>query len=302
MKKIHRSLFRILTIFLLTVFIYGMSISFNEENPVGRDGFKSLSMQCDNIPGLGDPKVTEITRNVLAVTGLYHSAERGFYVNAGIIFTSNSVVFIDSGMSIVSGEYIWEIVQKRMKGDEDLYLILTHHHSDHVFGMHVMRERGAKVIAHNTVRYWFRKFTGERYKNFLAERQGWSPEKADEIFGKVILSEPDKLIEQDAVLNIDGEEIHVLVTPGHVPSELSVYHPKSKTLFAGDTMYEGSRLTTRFGGPVEWKLWISQLERLNGLDIETIVPGHGRLCSKEEIARNIAFLREEIEKMKRKDK
>ncbi len=199
-------------------------------------------------------------------------------------------------MSIASGEFLWNIAQRRMKGDENLYLILTHNHSDHVFGMRVMKERGAKVIAHRMVRFWFKRLNGERYKEILRKRQGWSPEKADEIFGEVILSEPDEVVDRDAVFKIDGDEIHVLVTPGHVPSELSVYHPKSKTLFAGDTIYEGSPLTTRFGGPNQWRQWISQLDRLKKLEINTVIPGHGKLCAKEEIDRNINYLRGEIEK------
>lgn len=286
---------------VLIIFVYTMSLPLRGKIEARTNITLISPNQFEEVPGLGDPKVTEIAKNVLAVTGLYHSAEGRFYVNAGIIFTDKSIIFTDTGMSIASGEFLWKIARKKMKGDENLNLILTHHHSDHVFGMHVLKEKGAKVIAHETVRYWFKRFTGERYKKFLAERQGWSPEKADEIFGKVVLTAPDKVVDQDTVLNIDGEEIHVLVTPGHVPSELSVYHPRSKTLFAGDTIYEGSRLTTRFGGPAEWKLWISQLERLKKLDIKIIVPGHGKLCSKEEIDRNIAFLREEVEKMKKKD-
>jgi glyoxylase-like metal-dependent hydrolase (beta-lactamase superfamily II) len=258
--------------------------------------YPCLSIVNDQASGLGSPEVTEIAKDVLAVTGLYHSAESGFTVNAGIIFADQSVVFIDAGMSIASGEFLWEIAQKRMKGDEDIYLILTHHHSDHVFGMHAIKKRGAKVIAHKITGMWFRRLPGDQYKRFLAERDGWSPEKADRVYGKVELSEPDEAIDKDTVLKIDGEKIHVLVTPGHVPSELAVYHPKSKTLFAGDTIYEGSKLTTRFGGLVEWKLWISQLERLKKLDISTIVPGHGKLCSEEEIDRNIGYLRSEIEK------
>jgi glyoxylase-like metal-dependent hydrolase (beta-lactamase superfamily II) len=258
--------------------------------------FSCILRSAEEIPSLGSPEVDEIAENVLAVTGLYHSAEEGFYVNAGIIFTSRSIVFIDSGMSIASGEFLWKIARKRMKGDEDLYLILTHNHSDHVFGMRVMKERGAKVIAHRMVRFWFNRLNGDRYKEFLRKKQGWSPEKADEIFGKVILSDPDEVVDGDAVFKIDGDEIHVLVTPGHVPSELSVYHPKSRTLFAGDTIYEGSPLTTRFGGPEEWRQWISQLARLKKLEINTIIPGHGKLCAKEEIDRNINYLRREIEK------
>ncbi|MDH4217313.1 MAG: MBL fold metallo-hydrolase [Candidatus Aminicenantes bacterium] len=280
MKKI---ISRIFCLALLFVFTSGISSPFEREND-------------ERIPGLGDPKITEIAKDVLAVTGLYHSAGKEFTVNAGIIFTPRTVIFIDSGMTIASGEFLWETARKRTSSNEDVYLILTHHHSDHVFGMRVMKEKGAKVIAHQIVGYWFKNLNGEKYKKLLAEREGWTLEKADNVFGDVILSEPDQLVEQDTVLHIDGEEIHVLVTPGHVPSELCVYHSKSKALFTGDAIYEGSALTTRFGGPTEWKLWISHLERLKNLEINTIVPGHGKLCSKEEIDRNIAFLRRELEK------
>ena len=89
------------------------------------------------------------------------------------------------------------------------------------------------------------------------------------------------------------EDIHMLVAPGHVPSEISVYHRASATLFAGDRRYEGVPPTTRFGGPAEWKAWISHLERLRQLDIDIICPGHGGLCSKEGIDRNIGYLRDE---------
>ena len=274
---------KLLRIFTIVTFACGMT-------------YPCLSIVNDQAPGLGSPEVTEIAKNVLAVTGLYHSEESGFTVNAGIIFTDQSVVFIDSGMSIASGEFLWKVAEKRLKGDEDIYLILTHNHSDHVFGMHAIKKRGAKVIAHKITGMWFRRLPGKQYKKFLAERDEWPPEKADRVYGNVVLSGPDEAIDHDTVLNIDGEEIHVLVTPGHVPSELSVYHPRSKTLFAGDTIYEGSELTTRFGGLVEWKLWISQLERLKKLEISTIVPGHGKLCAEEEIDRNIGYLKREIEK------
>lgn len=248
--------------------------------------------KISNLPGLGNPKINKLTETVYAITDLYHSAGKLAGVSAGIIFTSDSVIFIDSGMTVASGEFLWETARKKMKGKEKLYLILTHHHSDHVFGMRAMQEKGAKVIAHKIVKASFIEFDGKRYKRFLVERAGWSIEKGDMIFGDVLLSEPDQLIEQDTILNLDSEEIHLVFTPGHTTDSISVYHPKSKTLFAGDTIYEGMRLTTRFGGPKEWKLWISHLERLKQLEIDTIVPGHGKLCSVKEIDRNIAYLKE----------
>lgn len=247
---------------------------------------------------LVNPKVHEISQNVLAITGLYHSAEGEFSVNAGIIFTSRSVIFIDSGMTISSGEFLWRTAKERMIGNEDTYLMLTHRHSDHVFGMRIFKENGTKIIAHKIVSMVFKNFTGEQYKQFLIERQKWTKEKGDRIFGDVVLYEPDQIIDQDLIMKIDGDEIHLLCTPGHTPDSISVYHPKSKTLFTGDTLYEGSPLTTRFGGPNEWKTWISQLKRFKQLDIKTIVPGHGNLCSKNEVDRNIAYLLNEIKKKK----
>ncbi|MCL0063792.1 MBL fold metallo-hydrolase [Dehalococcoidia bacterium] len=240
-------------------------------------------------PGLGDPTVHKITENVYAITNLYHTSE-GFGTNAGIIFTSLAVVFIDSSMTIASGEFLWQTASERLTGQEDLYLILTHHHSDHVFGMRVLKEKGVKVIAHSGVREFLENDDG-RYKRFIVEKCGWDQQKGDELLGDVLLSLPDQLIEEDTVLRLDNDEIHLLVTPGHVPSELSVYHPASRTLFAGDTIYEGTPPTTRFGGPEEWRVWISQLERLKRLEIDVICPGHGNLCSKQEIDRNIAHLR-----------
>lgn len=79
-------------------------------------------------------------------------------------------------------------------------------------------------------------------------------------------------------------------------NEISVYHPASQTLIAGDTIYEGMPLTTRFGGPKQWRQWIKSLERLQQLDIKKIVPGHGKICEKEEIQRNIDYLEEFLAK------
>jgi len=120
---------------------------------------------------------------------------------------------------------------------------------------------------------------------------GLSKEEGNRIYGDVRLSTPDQVIQQDTVLKIDDDEIHLLVTPGHVYDEISVYHPKSRTLFAGNTIYEGMPPNTRFGGPEEWRLWIFNLERLKTLEVDTIVPGHGLLCSKREIDRNIDSIR-----------
>jgi glyoxylase-like metal-dependent hydrolase (beta-lactamase superfamily II) len=236
--------------------------------------------------------------NVYGVTGLFHPFGS---VNAGFIITSNSIIHIDAGTTIADGNYLLAQSSKKAKEKKNLFLILTHHHSDHIFGMRVFKDAGARIIAHDNVR----KFLSHRtlplfqtvmstYKpfiiRFMVRKGSYTKEKAEQTLGDVRLYLPDEVFTVDKHLQIDEEELLLLYTPGHTPSEISVYHSKSKTLFAGDTIYEGMSLTTKFGGPKEWRLWIQSLERLNQLDIAKIVPGHGKICDKDEIQRNISYL------------
>lgn len=230
------------------------------------------------------PKIHRLAENVYGITELFHPAG---WVNAGFIATENFVIHIDAGMTINDGKYLLENSMKKAKEPEELWLILTHNHSDHIFGMKVFKEAGAKIIAHE----WVKKFLLSRtlplfrrvkdtYKDFIikmmVKRMGFNREKAEEILGDVELFVPDKVFQEDFSLKFDEEIVLELIcTPGHVPGEISVYHPESKTLFAGDTVYEGMPLTTKFGGPKEWKQWIKSLEKLQQLDIKKIVPGPG---------------------------
>jgi hypothetical protein len=55
-------------------------------------------------------------------------------------------------------------------------------------------------------------------------------------------------------------------------------------------LYSGFNPSTRFGNKELWKKWIDSLDKLSKLDIQTIVPRHGRGCSKDEIPRHIRYL------------
>jgi glyoxylase-like metal-dependent hydrolase (beta-lactamase superfamily II) len=246
----------------------------------------SMESFYEDHPGLGNPTVHRLEDDVYAITGLFHSSGA---VNAGIVFGQDTVVFIDCGMSVVSGQFIWEIASTCMTGNETAILVLTHHHSDHVFGMSVFRDKGATIIAHENTASFLREH-GAGYKAFITGMEGWTADTADSILGAVSLSEPGLTIEGDYTLEIGGRELKLLFTPGHVPGELVVYHTHSGTLFGGDAIYEGIPPTTRFGGPVEWRTWITQLERLKELEIGTVVPGHGQLSTWVLIDENIRYL------------
>lgn len=91
-----------------------------------------------------------LSGNVYGVTGLFHLSKVG--VNAGFVITKNSIIHIDAGMTVTDGNYLLAQSRKKAKNKENLFLILTHHHSDHTFGMRAFKEAGAKIIAHKNAR------------------------------------------------------------------------------------------------------------------------------------------------------
>lgn len=251
------------------------------------------------------PEVHRFSDDVYGVTDLRHIA--GIGVNAGFILTSDTIIHIDSGMTILDGEYLLNKSKEKAVRQRNILLILTHHHSDHIFGMRVFKEAGAKVIAHENVRRFlsfrrppFFRTLLDSYKPFIiklmVKRFSYTKERAEKELGDVKLFLPDEVFREDTSLQINDDNLLLLYTPGHVPSEISVYHPRSKILFAGDTIYEGMPLTTKFGGPKQWKELIRSLEKLEKLDIKNIVPGHGKICKKDEIRRNIAYLEDILSK------
>ena len=69
-----------------------------------------------------------------------------------------------------------------------------------------------------------------------------------------------------------GDQLGKLLhTPGHSEDSLCVYLPESGALFSGDTLY---RISDHLGAYP--KTYVSSLERLAGLDIKRIYPGHGQ--------------------------
>jgi cyclase len=249
----------------------------------------------------------DLNNDAYAVTDLFHPSGKG--VNAGFLLTSKVIIHIDAGMTVADGNQLLAYSRGKATTQNRLLLILTHHHSDHIFGMRPIKEAGARIIAHKNVDDFLSFRTPplfrsalSTYKPFiiksLIKTYSYTKQKAEQTLENVRLFFPDEFFKEDIDMQVDDDKLALLCTPGHVPSEISVYHARSKTLFAGDAIYEGMPLTTRFGGPKEWKLWIESLKKLDELEIEKIVPGHGKICGKTEIKRNMEYLENLLDRQK----
>lgn len=236
-------------------------------------------------PGVGKPQIQEIAPGVFVFNKLVHFFHK-IGVNAGIIQTPEAIIFIDAGMSAHTGAFLYDFAKEKMNGTEDLYLIITHKDSDHTFGMNEIKKHGATVIAH------------EHTADAIVQESDLANNRiakmikrtyTQDVMGGAVLSRPDQTITQDTVLDL-GEEIRLLVVPGHTPGDIVVYHPRSKVLFAGDAVLEGMDPFVRQDS-IDIKTWIKNLKRLKKLDIEWVVPGHGALSKPDIIESNIMFLK-----------
>jgi len=84
------------------------------------------------------------------------------------------------------------------------------------------------------------------------------------------------LLEGGETLDLDGEPIDVLHTPGHSAGGLCFYSEKSRLAFTGDTIFNVDLGYTHFAGGSEARMRESLRKTVNkwGDDV-TIYPGHG---------------------------
>jgi len=75
--------------------------------------------------------------------------------------------------------------------------------------------------------------------------------------------------------------------PAHTFGDLMVYLPRQRILFAGDVAFY---YVTPAGHNAHMTKWIDAIDRINKMDVALIVPGHGPIGTKKELADTRAYL------------
>jgi glyoxylase-like metal-dependent hydrolase (beta-lactamase superfamily II) len=261
-----------------------------------------LLIQTDSHPLLhaGAYSLKKVAPNVCAVTNLFHPSPN-VGVNAAFIAGATSLVFIDAGMTMDSAQAVWDEASRMFPGRTSVFLILSHFHCDHVFGMDVFKKKGARVIGHKNLDPWLdqRKFS-ERLRQTMGKNMTFvdvialeefpNLETARNTLGKVSLSPPDTLLEGDDVLTLGDVSLHIFYVPGHSDDLLAIYEPTSRTLVASDLIYSSGVPFLHDPTKLAYVDWIRNLNRIKRLPVKTIIPGHGPVCNPAMIATNIRSL------------
>jgi len=207
--------------------------------------------------------------------------------NVGIVELDDGALVVDAqypGSARRFREAIAETTEKPMS-----HLLLTHVHGDHVFGNMVFRD--LKIVAHKRLR--------EKMEASLAS--DWAPGNLEKMLDTVKRDTPERwwLFEGLKIVlpaetfqdrwSLGGVEfIH---TGGHTDCSSIVYVPEDRALFAGDLLFVG-RFPWAGDPTADPDTWIRALQMIKDMDVDSIVPGHGPLCDKEEVRRQLKWFKE----------
>lgn len=198
--------------------------------------------------------------------------------NVGCVITEQGPVLIDTPMLPEEASDLRD--QLRQLSQADIaYIIYTHQHFDHVMGSAFLTRR---TIAYNEA------ISGIKYleTNLAKEITLFSPdlyEEKKEIFDNLEIILPQITFSSELRLYMGDRTLELTFVGGHSSASIVVYVPEDRVLFAGDNIVTGQLPFTancRFGP------WIEMLRRVEKMEINTIVPGHGDTCG-QEVTRNI---------------
>lgn len=206
-------------------------------------------------------KITELDKNLYEITM--------FSCNMIASIGVDGVLLVDAGYK-QAGKFLLEEIGK-LNGKNINCIINTHWHFDHAGGNEILSNSKTEIIAH------------EDAKNLLAEDRI--------LMGDTIKALPENALPNKTFvgsydLNFNGEKIDLIaVSGGHSAGDIIVYFRNSNVLHIGDLIFADMFPFVDYmhGGNVftlESKLQI--IIDMFPDDIK-IIPGHGRIYSKEDL-------------------
>ena len=229
-------------------------------------------------------KAQQVSEHVWFVQGqsaLGSSANRNFISNAAFVTTGEGVVVIDAlGSPALAEELLAEI--RRVTPEPLRYVLLTHYHADHIYGLQVLQAAGAKIVAQRGGQAYLQSDTAAL--RLQASRDDLFPW----IDAQTRLVPADLWVDESWTLALGRERFHLRhAGPAHTPEDLTVMAEREGVLFAGDLVF---RQRIPFVGQADSGAWVQALDGLLAWNARLVVPGHGPVS--EQAAQDLRLTRD----------
>lgn len=190
--------------------------------------------------------------------------------NAGFVVTDSGVAVIDALASPLEARRFRDAI-RTVTPAPVRWVVLTHHHPDHMMGTIVFTREGAKVVAHPD-------------RTMLTRENGDEGLLADwdriiglhDLQGFAFADTPTWPITHDTTLVFGHTALSLYHPPGaaHTPGDLAIWLPATRVLFAGDLVVEDGVTMVVDGNS---GILATALAHLDSLGAAIVVPGHGRI-------------------------
>jgi len=214
--------------------------------------------------------------------------------NAGLIESDGQTLLVDTLMGLqITRDMLDEMKLKVPVSSRIDKLVNTHANADHFLGNELVV--GAEIISTRQTAADIAKTDLEAMAQGFQdwERLGDAGEFLHETMGRsfdvtgVTIAPPTRTYEGELSLTVGSKLVKLIdLGPAHTASDTLVYVPDDRTVFTGDLLFnEGTPVM--WAGPV--RNWIAACDYILGLDVETIVPGHGPIADKGGVRAQKAY-------------
>ena len=211
-----------------------------------------------------------------------HVIERGWLSsNNVLLYDGNQATLIDSGY-VGHAPRTVELVKSALAGCRLARLINTHSHSDHIGGNAALqREFGCAILIPAGIE--------EHIANWDEQALLLTPaaQRGDRF-------RHDGVLRPGETLRMGGLDWRAHAAPGHDMDALVFHCPAARLLISGDALWEdgfGIIFGELLGQPGALAATRETLDMIAGLDVATVIPGHGKPFSDVRAALARAYQR-----------
>lgn len=208
--------------------------------------------------------------------------------NAGLIVSGGQNLLVDTLTDVPLTRDMLHEMKTKVLGTAPIERVVnTHSNPDHYLGNELVAD--SIILATEKTKAAIAAFNPEILAGLQRDWEkfgdsGWffhQVSGAKFQFQGIHLTPPNQAFEQETRLQVGDKAVIVKdLGPAHTESDVIVFVPEDKVVYTGDLLFNHAH-------PVIWEgpfqNWIAACDYILGLDVETIVPGHGPLADKSAV-------------------